>query len=207
MSRSYGNSCCGRFPSGPVCFSVSWGHSLVGTGWNVTAYTCCIESVAELWLRAGRRAVPEKRQRRKRVRWKWTWTAGGPRNGEQKLMETKGEKWRRGPFITAEAALPWNLFICPVDGKYVIGALAAATMRWIPLKSTPLMSQHVRNHHLFNYLLHLYLRFYLWLFFFPLPLFIPCSSAVVFSGSGKSWVLSFLIRPHYDNSHKDILNR
>lgn len=65
---------------------------MVRTGWNVTAYTFCIESVAELWFRAGRRAVPEKRQRRKRVRWKWTWTARGPRNGEQKLMETKGEK-------------------------------------------------------------------------------------------------------------------
>lgn len=135
----------------------------MGTGWNVTAYTCCKETVAALWLRTGKRAVPEKRQRKERVRWKWTWTAGGPRNSEPKLTKTKGEYWRRGPFITAEAALPWNLFICPVDSKYVIGALA--TMRWIPLKSTPLMSQHVRNHHLFNYLLHLYLRFYLWLFF------------------------------------------
>lgn len=155
----------------------------MGTGWNVTAYTCCIETVAAFRLRAGRRAVPEKRQRRERARWKWTWTAGGPRNGGQKLRKTKGEYGRRGPFITAEAALPWNLFICPVDGKYVIGALA--TMRWIPLKSTPLMSQHVRNHHLFNYLLHLYLRFYLWLFF-PPPCLLHVHLLFCFLGQGKA---------------------
>lgn len=67
VSRSYGNGYCGEFSSGPVCFSVSWGHSFVGTGWNVTAYTCCIETVAAFWSRTRRRAAAEKRQRRKRV--------------------------------------------------------------------------------------------------------------------------------------------
>lgn len=74
----------------------------MGTGWNVTAYTCCIETVAALWLRA----MPEKRQRRKPVRLKWTWTAGGPRDGEQKLTKTKGSTEGEDPSLLLKLLYP-----------------------------------------------------------------------------------------------------
>lgn len=85
----------------------------------------------------------------------------GCRHRKQKLIETEGKKEKRGGFIMAEPALHWNLFICSVDRK----SRTRSTMRWIPLKSTLLMSQHVQNHHLFNYFIHFYLWFHLWFFY------------------------------------------
>lgn len=169
---------------------------------------CCIETVAERWGNEGReKGCAERGSGGVGVgggRWKWTWTAGG-----QKKRHWEIDRDKRKEIIERTLHYCWSS--SPLESVYLLSRqeicywqTGGGTMRWIPLKSTtPLMSQHVRNHHLFNYLLHLYLRFYLWLF--PPPLFIPCLSAVLFSGSGKSWVLPFLIRPHYDNSHKDVL--
>lgn len=59
----------------------------MGTGWNVTAYTCCIETVAAL----SSRAVPEKGAEEEGSGMEMDVDSGGVRNGEQILTKTKGE--------------------------------------------------------------------------------------------------------------------
>ncbi len=49
----------------------------------------------------------------------------GGKKQKQKLTETEEKKGKRGRFIMAEAALRWNLFICSVNRKSLIGGCTA----------------------------------------------------------------------------------
>lgn len=109
-----------------------------------------------------------KRQRRSRSRRRAMEmdmnSGGGPKKRHWEIDRDKRKE-------IIERTLHYCWSSSPLESVYLLSRqeicywrTGGGTMRWIPLKSTtPLMSQHVRNHHLFNYLVHLYLRFYLWL--------------------------------------------
>lgn len=73
--------------------------------------------------RGGRWVSAERSRGRGRVREKDR--AAGGKNGKEKFIETEGRKEKRGCFIMAEATRHWNLFICLVDRKSLIGKSAA----------------------------------------------------------------------------------
>lgn len=66
-----------------------------------------------------------KEREKKRVRETDGRVGGVKKKQKQKLTETEEKKEERRGFIIAEAALRWNLFICSVNRKSLIGECTA----------------------------------------------------------------------------------